>query len=163
MWSVVIGQTLFVLKCRARIRISCSAMRLARDAIRCIKLTVGLLLLNSATLFLARWPQTCSIISQRMTSPASLRSEFVSFPLGFLSETMLAEISGGHRSWKTVGRHAESLPVMIPPMPWLDALTTPTKSGQPTNSRHQVGRCVDSQRIVQQSDMVKQRGLFQWK
>jgi hypothetical protein len=141
-------------------RISCSATRLAQDAIRCTQPTVGLLLLNSATLFLARWPQTCSIISQRRTSPASSRSKFVSFPLGFLLETTLAVISGGHCSRKTVGRHAESLPIMIPLTPWLDASTTPTKSGQPaTNLRHRVGRCVDSWRIVQQSDMAKRRNF----
>jgi hypothetical protein len=164
MWSVVIGQTMFVSKRRARMRISCSVTRLARDAIRCTQPTVGLLSLNSATLFLERRPQTCFIISQRMTSPASSRSEFVSFPLGFLLETMLAVISGGHCSQKTVGRHAESLPIMIPLMPWLDASTTPTKSGQPaTNLRHQVGRCVDFWRIVQQSDMAEQRGSLRWK
>ena len=164
MWSIVIGQTLFVLKRRARMQISCSTTRLALDAIHCTRPTVGLLLLNSATLFLVRRPQTCSIISQRMTSPASSRSEFVSFPLGFLSETTLAVISRGHCSRKTVGRHAESLPIMIPLMPWLDASTTPKKSGQPaTNSRHQVGRCVDSRRIVQQSDMAKRRGSLRWK
>jgi hypothetical protein len=152
------------IKRRARIWISCYATWLAQDAIRCTQPTVGLLSLNSATLFSARWPQTCSIISQRMTSPASLRSEFVSFPLGFLSKTTLAVISRAHCSQKTVGRHAESLPIMIPPTPWLDALTTPTKSGQPsTNLRHLVGRCVDTRRIVQQSDMAKQRSLLRWK
>ena len=164
MWSIVIGQTLFVLKRRARMRISCSATRLARDAIRCTQPTVGLLSLNGATLFLARRPQTCSIISQRMTSPASLRSEFVSFPLGFLSGTTLAVIFGGHCSRKTIGRHADSSPIMIPPTPWLDALTTLTKSGQPaTNLQHRVGRCVDSRRIVRQSDMAKRRGSLRWK
>ncbi len=143
MWSIVIRQTLFVLKRRARMRISCSATRLARDAIRCTQPTVGLLLLNSATLFLVRQPQTCSIISQRMTSPASSRSEFVSFPLGFLSETTLAVISGGLCSRKTIGRHAESLPIMIPPTPWLDVSMTPTKSGQPATNRgwtHKIGQ-----------------------
>jgi hypothetical protein len=164
MWNIVIGQTFCKLKCSARIRISCSATRLERDAIHCTQLTVGLLLLKSANRFSAREPHTCSIISQRMTRPVSSRSEFVIMPLGFLSEITLAVISGGHCGRNTIGGHFNSSLMMTPPTPWHEASTIPTKSGQPATSLRQcVGRCVDSRRIVRQSDIAEQRGSLRWK
>jgi hypothetical protein len=75
---------------------SCSKMRLKWDAIHCTYPTVGLLLLNIATLLSVRVSHTCSIISHNRTSRASSRSEFVSFPVGFESIFILAVISGGH-------------------------------------------------------------------
>ncbi len=161
MCSVVIGQTFCKLKCSARMRMSCSAMRLDRQAMRSTQLTVGLLSLNSATCFSVRVPQTCSIMSHRMTSPASSRSELVNDPFGLLSKITLAVMSGGHWSLKTVGGHSASSPMITPPMPWLDASTTPTKSGQPATSlQHRVRGLVDSQSIVWQFDNADRRGSF---
>jgi hypothetical protein len=46
----------------------------------------------------------------------------------------------------------------LPPTPWLDASTTPIKSGQPaTSSRQRVGQLVDSRRIVWQFDIARCR------
>ncbi len=161
MCSVVIGQTFCKLKRSARMRMSCSAMRLDRQAMHSTQLTVGLLLLNRATHFFVRVPQTCSIMSHRMTSPASSRSELVNDPFGLLSKTTLAVMSGGHWSLKTVGGHSASSPMIMPPTPWLDASTTPTKSGHPTTSlQHRVGRLVDSRSIVRQFDNANRRGSF---
>jgi hypothetical protein len=93
MCSVVIGQTLWMLKRSARTRTSCSATRLEWEAMCCTQLTVGLLLLKRATRFSVRGPQTCSIMSHRMTSPASSRSELVITPLLLWSETTFAVMS----------------------------------------------------------------------
>jgi hypothetical protein len=153
-----------MLNCNARTWLSCSAMRLEQDAICCTQLTVGLLLLNSATHFSLRGPQTCSIMSQRMTSPASSRSELVIVAFRLATNTTLAVISGGHWMRNTVGRHSESSPNIMSPTPWLDASTTPTKSGHPaTNSRCRVGRVMDSCRIVRQFVMSNSSGAFRWK
>jgi hypothetical protein len=128
---------------------SCSAIRLERHAMCCIQLTVGLLSLKMATRFSLSKPHTCSIMSHKMTSPANSRSEFVIFPFGFESEVTSANMSGGHLRQKTVGLHLDNLPIMTPPTPWLDALTTPAKSGQPATSLQQrVGCFVDSLSIV---------------
>ena len=135
MCSIFIGQTFWRLNLRARTRISCSATRLDRHAMRCTQLTLGLLLLNSAIRFSARGLQTCSIISHKMTSPATFRSEFVIVPQGFESDTTFYAMSGGHCTRNTVGGHSNNSSVMIPPALWLEASTTPTKSGHPaTNS-----------------------------
>jgi hypothetical protein len=84
-----------------------------------------------------------------MTSPANSRSEFVIFPFGFESEITSADMSGGHLRQKTVGLHSGNSPIMTPPTLWLDASTTPTKSGQPaTSSQQRVGHFVDSLSIV---------------
>jgi hypothetical protein len=153
-----------MLNLNARTRMSCSAMRLERDAIRYTQLTVGLLLLKSATCFSVRGSQTCSIMSHRMTSPASSRSELVIVPPGFASNTTLAVMSGGHWRRNTVGGHSDSSPKMMLPTPWLDASTTPTKFGHPAISLQQrVGGVVDSRKIVQQFNMAKRSGLFWWK
>ena len=164
MWSVVIGQTFWMLNRSARTRISCSATRLERHAIRSTQLTVGLLSLKSAMRFSVRIPHTCSIMSHRSTRPASSRSEFVIVPFGLASDFTLAVMSGGHCSLNTVGRHSDSSPMMTPPTPWLDASTTPIKSGQPaTSSRQRVGRLVDSRKIVRQFDIASYRDALRWK
>ena len=137
MWSIVIRQTFCMLSRRARFQISCSATRLEQHAIHCTQLTVGLLLLKIVTHFSASEPQTCSIMSQRMTRPASLMSKFVIVPFGFESDTTLAVMFGGHCSRDTVGGHSKSLPIMTPPTPWLEASTTPTKSDQSATSLRQ--------------------------
>ncbi len=153
-----------MLKRYARIRMSCSAMRLEQDAICCTQLTVGLLLLNSAMRFSLRGPQTCSIMSQRMTSPASSRSELVIVPFGLATNTTFAVMSGGYWVRNTVGGHSDSSLNITPPTPWLDVSTTPTKLGHPTtNLQHCVGRVVDSCRIVRQFVMANSSGAFQWK
>ena len=145
----MIGQTFWRLNRRTRTWISCSATRLERHAIHCTQLTAGLLSLNKAIRFSARRPHTCSIISHSRTRPASSRSEFVIAPFGLASEITLLVMSGGHCSLNTVGGHSDSSPMMTPPTPWLDASTTPIKSGQPaTNLRHRVGQLVDSRRMV---------------
>jgi hypothetical protein len=156
MWSIVIGQAFCILNRNARTRMGCSATRLERQAMHCTQVTVGLLLLKRATLFSAREPQTCSIISHRMTRPESSRSEFVIVPFGFDSDFTLAVMSGGHCCRNTVGGHSKSLPMMMPPTPWLEASATPTKSNQPMTSLQQrVRQLVDSRRIVQQLDIAK--------
>jgi hypothetical protein len=155
MWSIVIGQTIGILNHNARTWTSCSATRLARQAMHFTQLTVGLLLLKRATLLSAREPQTCSIISHRMTRPASSMSKFVIPPFGFDYDFTLAVMSRGHWSQNTVGGHSKSLPMMMPPTLWLEASNTPTKSGQPVTSlRQRVQRLVDSRRIVQQLDIA---------
>ncbi len=151
MWSVVIEQTFWMLKHRARTRISCSATKLEGHAIRCTQLTMGLLSLNRAICFSARGPQTCSIMSHSRTRPASSRSEFVIVPFGEAPEITLAAMSGGHCSWNTVSGNSKSLSIMTPPRPWLEASTTPINLGHPaTSSWQRIGRLVDSGRIVWQ-------------
>ncbi len=160
----MIGQVRCKLNQSARTRISCSATRLDRHAMRCTQLTAGLLSLKMATRFLVSGPHTCSIMSHRITSPANSRSEFVVFPVGFESEITSADISGGYLRRKNVGLHSNSSPIIIPPTPWLDASTTPTKSGQPaTSSRQRVGCFVDSLNIVRQFDIAKRSGWLWWK
>jgi hypothetical protein len=149
MWSVVIGQIFCKLKQSARTRMSRSATRLERDAMRCTQLTVGLLLLKRATCFLVSRPRTCSITNHRIVSPASSKSKLVVLLVGFNLEITSSDISGGHLRQKTVGEHSDNSPIITPPTPWLDALTTPTKSGHPATSlRQRVGCCVDSLNIV---------------
>jgi hypothetical protein len=159
MWSIVIEQVHCKLNQSARTRISCSATRLDRHAMGCTQMTAGLLSLKRATRFLVSGLHTCSIMSHRITSPANSRSEFVIFPVGFESEIVSADISGGHLRRKTVGLHSNSSPIIIPPMPWLDASTTLMKSGQPATSlRQQVGHFCDSLNIVQQFDIAERSG-----
>jgi hypothetical protein len=99
-----------------------------------------------------------------MTSPASSKSELVIVPFGLAANTMLAVMSGGHWMQNTVGGHSDSSPNIAPPMPWLDASTTPTKLGHPaTNLQQRVGPVLDSHRIVQQLDMANSSGVFWWK
>lgn len=126
MWRVVSGQLFCAFIRNASTRSSCSAIRLDRQAIRCTQLTVGLLSLNSATLFSTRHEQTCSIISHKSRRPASSRSELVIFPLLFLSDMTDAVTSGGHWRRNTVGGHSESSPIITPPAPKLDASQMPT-------------------------------------
>jgi hypothetical protein len=143
---------------------SCSTMRLEQDAVCCTQLIVGLLLLSSATHFSLWGPQTCSIMSHGMTSPASSRSELVIVLFGFATNTTFAVMSGDHWVRDTVGGHSDSSPNITPSTPWLDASTTPTKSGHPTtNLRHCVGGVVDSRRIVQQFVMANSSCAFRWK
>jgi hypothetical protein len=137
-----------MLNYNARTQMSCSGMRLESNAICCTQLTVGLLLLKSTNRFSVRGPQTCSIMSHRMTSSASSRSELVIIPPGFASNTTLAVMADGHWRRNTVGGHLDSSPKMIQPMPWLDASTTPTKLCHPvTNLQQHVRQGVDSCRI----------------
>ncbi len=125
---------------------------------------VGLLSLNSATRFSLSVVQTWSTINHRRRSPTILRSKFVNFPPLFVSKITNAVMLGGHCCQNTVGRHADSSPIMIPPAPWLEASTTPIKSGHPaTSSLHQVGRDVDSCSIVHMSLIADSRGTFWWK
>ena len=127
MCSVVIGQNFWMLKCRARTRISFSATRLDRHAICCTQLTVGLLLLKRVIRYSARGPQMCSIMSHSRTRPARSRSEFVIVPFGVASEITLAVMSGGHCNRNTIGGHSDSSPMMTPPTPWLEASTSRIK------------------------------------
>jgi hypothetical protein len=114
--------------------------------------------------FSVRGPHTCSIMSHSSTRPASSRSEFVIVPFGLALDFTLAVMSGGHCSLNTVGRHSDSSAMMTPPTPWLDASTTPIKSGQPTFSlRQRVGRLVDSRKIVRQFDIAACREALRWK
>ena len=153
-----------MLKRRVRTLISCSATRLERHAIRSTQLTVGLLSLKRAMRFSVRGSHTCSIVSHSSTRPASSRSEFVIVPFGLASDFTLAVMSGGHCSLNTVGRHSDSSPMMMPPTLWLDASTTPIKSGYPaTSSWQRVGRLVDSHKIVQQFDIAACRDALRWK
>jgi hypothetical protein len=96
---------------------------------------VGLLSIKSAMRLSVRGPHACSIMSHSSTRPASSRSEFVIVPFGLASDFTLAVMSGGHCSLNTVGRHYYSSPMMTLPTPWLDASTTPIKSGQPARVR----------------------------
>jgi hypothetical protein len=108
---------------------------------------VGELSLNNVIRFSLRGPHSSSIASHSRSSPANSRSEFVMVPFKFLSNTTLVLIVSGHCHRKTVGVHAKSSPKITPPMPWLDASTIPTKSGQPQiSSQHLVGSRVDSGR-----------------
>jgi hypothetical protein len=157
----VIGQICCKLHHNARTRMSCSATRLERHAMCCTQLIEGLLSLKRATCFSLSGPHTCSI-SHKMTSPANSGSKFVIFPFGFESKIKSANMSGGHLRQKTVCLHSDNSPIMTPPTPWLDAWTTPTKSGQPaTSSRQQVGCFVDSLSIVGQFKIAKRRGWLQ--
>ncbi len=149
MWSIVIGQIFCKLKRSARTGMSCFATRLERDAMRCTQLMVGLLLLKWATRFLVSRPQTCSITNHRIVSPASSKSKLVTLPVGFDLEITSSDISGGHLRQKTVGEHSDNSPIITPLTPWLDASSTPMKSGHPaTSSRQRVGCFVDSLNIV---------------
>jgi hypothetical protein len=164
MWSVVIRQIRCKLNRNVRTRMSCSATRLEQHAMHCTQLTVGLLSLKRTTRFSLSGPHTCSIMSHKMTSPANSRSKFVIFPFGFESEITSADMSGGHLRQKTVGLHLNNLPIMTPPTPWLDASTTPTKSGQPATSlRQRVGCFVDSLSIVWQFEIAEKRGWLRRK
>jgi hypothetical protein len=110
---------------------------------------VGLLSMKSATRFLVSGPQTCSITNHRIVSPASSKSKLAILPDGFDLEITSSDISGGHLRQKTVGEHSDNSPIITPPNPWLDALTTPTKLGHPATSlRQRVGHFVDSLNIV---------------
>ena len=76
-------------------------------------------------------------------------------PFGVASEITLVVMSGGHCNRNTVGGHSDSWLMMTLPTPWLEALTTPIKSGKPATSLQQcVGRLVDSCRIVWQFDIA---------
>ncbi len=69
---------------------------------------------------------------------------------------------GDHWRWNTVGGHSDSLQMITPPTPWLEVLTTLTKSSHLAMSPGQcVGQLVDSQRIVLQLKIAKQRGHFE--
>jgi hypothetical protein len=126
MCSIVRGQLCCALMCKARTRMSCSAIRLDQHAIRWTQLTVGLLSLKSATPFSVSNEHTCSIMSHKRRRPAISKSEFVRLPPLFLSNTTDSVMSSGHCSRNTVGRHSDSSPMMTPPEPKLDALHIPT-------------------------------------
>ncbi len=126
MRSVVRGQLHCALMRKARTWMSCLAIRLDRHAIRWTQLTVGLLLLKSATLFSVSDEHTCSIMSHKRRRLAISKSEFVRLPPLFLSDTTDSVMFGGHWSRNNVGRHSDSLPMMTPPTPKLDASHTPT-------------------------------------
>ena len=81
---------------------------------------VGELSLNSATWAAHKFGQTSSITSHSIGNPAISKSEFVMSPLWNDSF-----ISSGQARRSTVGMRAFSLPIMIPPIPWLDASLTP--------------------------------------
>jgi hypothetical protein len=159
MWSVVIGQIRCKLNHNARTCMSCSATRLEQLAMRCTQLTVGLLSLKRATRFSLSWPHTCSIMSHKMMNPANSRSKFVIFTFGFESEITSANMSGGHSRQKTVGLHLDNLPIMTPSTPWLDASTTPTKSGQPATSLRQWVGCLLIPLILFDSSRLPRGGV----
>ena len=111
-----------------------------------------------------RFSWTPSFVSHNSRSPTISRLEFVMVPLGFSLDINCVRTLSGHCHQKTVGVHAESLPNTIPPSPWLDASTIPTKSGHPeVNSRHRVGSRVDSPRSVHYPCSAWRTLLFLWR
>jgi hypothetical protein len=115
-----------------------------REARRSTQPIVGESLLKSAACFLTSGPQACSIMTNSISNPAISKSEFVIVPEGFACDTIALVTLLGHAKQNTVGEHVESSPMIIPPMPWLDASLTPTKSGHPVISlRHLVGPIVN--------------------
>ena len=140
---------------RARTRTRFIATRECLEARRWTQWTVGVLSLIRATCLLWRGGQTASITSQRSRRPAISRSELVSVPSGFVTDTMFWRIDGGHLKRKTVGGTAMFSPMTIPPHPWPDASVMPTKSGQAGRRVwHDVGRLADSWRKQRQSRIV---------
>ena len=81
---------------------------------------VGELSLNIAMRDDRNFGHTSSITSHIISNPAISKSEFVMSPLWNYSF-----ISSVQASQNTVGMHAFPLPIMIPPIPWLDASLTP--------------------------------------
>ena len=120
MWRGVIGHVPFSFSWRASAQIRCAETSDPRVARRRTHPTVGELLLNRATRFSRRSPQTDSITSHKNSSPAISRSELVIF---FARYCALTSCDHSHR--KTVGTQASFLPMMTPPMPWEDASHTP--------------------------------------
>ena len=81
---------------------------------------VGELYLNNSTYAAHNFGQTSSITSHKINNPAIYKYEFIISPLRNNSFT-----SSGQAKWNTVGMHDFFLPIMIPPIPGLDASLTP--------------------------------------
>jgi hypothetical protein len=111
--------------------------------------------------FSQRVPHTPSITSHSKRSPAISKSEFDIVPTGLRRVLMFAVTSSDHCHRNTVGVHDLSSPIITPPMPWPDASTIPTQSGQlHVSSQHVVGSRVDSRRSVRHpSTVVRSRWL----
>ncbi len=115
-----------------------------REARRSTHPIVGELLLKCTTHFFTSGLQTCSIMTNSISNPAIFKSEFVMVPAGFDCDTIALVTLSGHTNQKTVGVHFKSSPMIIPPMPWLDASLNPIKLGHPaTNSRHCISLIVN--------------------
>lgn len=81
----------------------------------------------------------------RKIGAASLRSDLVILPFGFIDYTMLALMSCGHGSWNTVGGMGMFDPIIMPPMPFFDAAITLTTFSHPITKLQQgVGEETDS-------------------
>ncbi len=120
MWRGVIGHVPFSFRRRASARIRCANTSDPRVARQRTHPTVGELLLNRATRFLRRSPQTSSITSHKNRSPAILISELVIFFLRYCALTAC-----DHSHWKTMGTQASFSPMMTPPTPCEEASHTP--------------------------------------
>ena len=83
-------------------------------------LIVGELSLNSATWAARNLGQTSSITIHSISNPAISKSKFVMSPLWNDSF-----ISSGQERRNTVGLHDFTSPIMISPIPWVDASLTP--------------------------------------
>ena len=81
---------------------------------------VGVLSLNSTTWAARNFVQNSSVTSHSISNPSISKSEFVMYPLWNNSF-----ISSGQARRNTVGMHDFYLPIMIPPIPWIDASLTP--------------------------------------
>ena len=119
------------------------------DARQETQLTVGVLLLKSATCFSFRGGHTFSMTSHNMRISAISRSELVMVPDGFSLVWRDALISFSHWYKKNMGGHDEFSPNTTSPTPWPDTSYTPVKSRHAgTSSQHWVGVRVDSLRRV---------------
>jgi hypothetical protein len=132
------------------------------DASQSTQHTVGeFLSLNRAVCFSTRLPHTCSIVTNRKSKPAISKSEFDIVPSLFNGDTKDSRILSGHANQKTAGGHADSLPCMTPPTPWLNASLMPMKSGHPETSwRHRVDSNVDLCNRVRMPSMADLKSSF---
>ena len=124
--SGVSGDAPFIFILNANARTSCPATTELFDASLFTQLTVGWLSLNTAAWSPLLMLHTSSITSQSSSMPAHSRSEFVSLPVGFLSEFISALMSAGHSIRNTVGMQLFASPTMMPPTPYPEASFTPT-------------------------------------
>ena len=134
---------------RARACIRFSATHEHRDPRHTTQPIEGELSPKRTTHFSASRPQMPSMTNHRRRRPAISKSELLMVPAGFSNEdTSCSRMSSGHRHLNTVGTHSDSLPTMIPHMPWLEASTMP------------VGSCVDLRSSIRHPFMAVSTCLF---
>ena len=134
--DVITGHAFFAFSRSAIACTNCSPTFDCFDANLLIQLIDGVLSPNNATVFSVKSPPTPSTTNHAITIPAISRSEFVIRPSGFLAEFTSRVILVGHFHLNTVGAHLDFSPNTTPPTPWLDASTTPTKSGHLSQPSH---------------------------